>query len=594
MKNNKSIFKTILRFLSLKKKNIIFIIFLSFISGIFDAISLASLYPVLNIISGTQIDSSAGNLSLLDSFTSWISNNQIMSPINLAVSLLIGFTLLKLFSSYFAEVLGKYSQFSIRILLQKKIFDILINNDYQRVVLESKGDLLYKLQVAPTNAEKLLAMVPQMIDGLIRLVLTVGLLMLISPKYTFYSIIIFLLYFIISERIFKKISYKTGQERTKIVSKMTEISLNMLKGIISIRVFGTNKYWIKNFNNQCDRFLKAAFKNEYILPMPSKLLELLIIISIAITAATISNAETMLITVLPSLGVYALAYLRMIPNLRIIGISMMRLGEFAPFAEEIFEKIDSIGSGNNNFLGQKTYNEFNSLELRNVSFNYEKSSDQILNNVSNNISKGTFVGILGESGSGKTTLLNLINGILKPTKGNVLINNNNIFLYKKKDISKIFGYVGQEPFLYNDTIKNNIIFGRKNIDEDLIVSVLKKAELYDYIQKLPGKMDYKISDDGMNFSGGQRQRMMLARAFVGQPSILLLDEATSALDHKTENRILKTILNYINKENKTVIFVTHRKIALRNTDKIFFMKDGTINKIYKKGTSEFSDFISSV
>ena len=88
--------------------------------------------------------------------------------------------------------------------------------------------------------------------------------------------------------------------------------------------------------------------------------------------------------------------------------------------------------------------------------------------------------------------------------------------------------------------------------------------------------------------------MMLARAFVGEPSILLLDEANSALDHETENRILKTILNFINKENKTVILVTHRKIALRNSDKIFFIKDGTINKIYKKGTSEFSDFISSV
>ena len=587
MKNNT--INAIIRLASFKKKNMLLIIFLSFLSSLFDAASLASLYPVLNIISGKS-ESFIGGVGILDRFTSMISSNGIMTPIHLGVVMLITFTILKLLTSYFAEVIGKYSQFSIGMSLQKKIFNILMNVDYQSFIKENKGDSLFKLQVAPGEAQKLFLMIPAMIDGIFKLTLTLFLLIIISPKYTLYSGAVFILYFIFSQKIFTNISYKTGKERTDINSKMSEVSLNMLKGTNSIRIFNTQNYWLTKFNKQCDRFIKIATRNEFFVPLPSKFLELVIILGISITALGIFFSNNNLTNSLPSLGVFALGFLRLIPTLKSIGLILIRIGDFGPFAEKIFKKIDSVDLDNNSF-GDKKIKKFNSLTIDKVFFNYSNSNKQILKNISNEIKKGEFIAIVGDSGSGKTTLLNLIIGVLKPIKGNILINGNNIFKYNKEDFSKIYGYVGQDPFLYNDSIKNNIIFGRDDIDEKSIILSLKQAELYDFIQTLPDGINYNISDDGMNFSGGQRQRIMLARAFVQNPSVLLLDEATSALDQGTESRIMKTISNYVTNENKTVIFITHRKIAVSNADKIFFIKEGVINKIYIKGTSEFSDYI---
>jgi ABC-type multidrug transport system fused ATPase/permease subunit len=141
--------------------------------------------------------------------------------------------------------------------------------------------------------------------------------------------------------------------------------------------------------------------------------------------------------------------------------------------------------------------------------------------------------------------------------------------------------VGQDPFLFNDTIRSNVLFGRNDPGEDIIKQALRKADVLDFVESLPGGLDYIVADDGMKMSGGQRQRICIARALLKNPEILLLDEATSALDHKTEEKIIETILRIVKQDGNTVIFVTHRKSAIQQADQVIEVKDGQILRLLK-------------
>ena len=198
-----------------------------------------------------------------------------------------------------------------------------------------------------------------------------------------------------------------------------------------------------------------------------------------------------------------------------------------------------------------------------------------INNISMNIKKGSRVGIIGRSGSGKSTLVDIILGLLEPEKGEILVDGVHIKKNKRSWQSHL-GYIPQDIYLLDDTIKNNITFGidEKNINEELLQESIKIAQLEKFVESSKNKLDTAVGNRGIKISGGEKQRIGIARALYNQPKILIFDEATSALDIDNENKILDEIYEGIG--DKTLIIISHRNNTVKYCDLIYVMEQGKI------------------
>ena len=231
---------------------------------------------------------------------------------------------------------------------------------------------------------------------------------------------------------------------------------------------------------------------------------------------------------------------------------------------EILENIDGIK------LKVKNGN----IEFKNIDFKYKNSQNEVLKSINLKIIGGKMNALVGHSGAGKSTILNLIPRFFNCTKGDIFIDDQSIYKLTLDSLRNNISLVSQDTTLFDDTIKNNIAYARPNATNDEIIDAAKKALADDFIDKLPQKYETRIGEDGVRLSGGEKQRLSIARAILKETPIILLDEATSSLDAETENKIQKG-LNYLTK-GKTTLVIAHRLSTILNSEKIFVLEKGEL------------------
>ncbi len=214
------------------------------------------------------------------------------------------------------------------------------------------------------------------------------------------------------------------------------------------------------------------------------------------------------------------------------------------------------------------------IAFRNVDLSFFGSSRKIIDNISFEIPKGKTIAIVGKIGSGKSWLINMIPRLVDPTSGSITLDGIDLRNYRLKDLRSVIGYVPQEPALFSDTIRNNILFGRNNIPDSLMEWAIDVAQLKGEIESFPKGLDTLIGTRGMSISGGQKQRLALARALVGKPKILILDDCTSALDSRTEAALWRRLEEVM--PGLTAIIITHRPDTLEHVDTIYVLDNGKI------------------
>lgn len=236
----------------------------------------------------------------------------------------------------------------------------------------------------------------------------------------------------------------------------------------------------------------------------------------------------------------------------------------------------------------------NAIEFRNVSFSYGEG--EALKNVTFSIKKGETLGIIGGTGSGKSTFVNLIPRFYDATKGQVLVNGIDVKKYEIETLREKIGVVAQKTVLFKGSLRKNMQWGKEKATDEEIIKALKIAQSWDFVEKLPGKLDFDVAQGGKNFSGGQRQRLTIARALVKQPDILILDDSFSALDFATDANLRKELKEQT--RGMTVVIVSQRASTIRNADKIVVLDEGecvgigTHQELYKN-CSEYREICLS-
>lgn len=388
--------------------------------------------------------------------------------------------------------------------------------------------------------------------------------------------IIVVLYSII--KAFRKKITEQGQKQNKFSAAYLKWVNQGLGAIKETKVLRKEGYFLNQFSQAYEQYGDANKKFLFINQIPRMIIETTVVCGLALLVIIKIYMGTATTEIVPLLGVLALAAFRLMPSAnRIVNLSnIIRFN--MPLFNELYDEYIEIRNKNillsNKVIEDRKTEKINfskKLEIKNLSF-YYLGNKKVLDNVSFEVPKGKFVGIIGPSGAGKTTFVDILLGLLEPTGGSVTVDGVDIFSNIRGWQANL-AYVPQSIYLIDGTIKENIALGvaEDEIDAELINKVLHMAELYDFVYSLPDNINTNVGERGVKLSGGQRQRIGIARALYQQPEVLILDEATSALDSETEKSITDTILKL--KGKITIIAIAHRTSTLEQCDfKVEFQK----------------------
>ena len=361
-----------------------------------------------------------------------------------------------------------------------------------------------------------------------------------------------------------------------------------MNAIKEIKIFFKETFFLKRFASSVKNYSYTSRIFETYQATPKLMLEALGVLCLAsiLIINTILGYELDL--VISTIAIFGISAFKLLPSLSRIIAATQFFHHFYPVMNTIVDELNQTNETDNieehnGIVDKELHSKFGFeklMEIKNLNFSF--GSKKILKDINLTIRKNNIIGIVGKSGSGKSTLANLIVGILKPENGKIIFDQK----YELQDALKLkenlFGFIPQSTFLLDDTIKNNVIFGQdeENFDSKLFWDCLKISRIDTFVNNLPDKENALVGEKGVKISGGQAQRLGIARAMYRSPDIMILDEATSSLDLETE----KDFINSINeiKGKLTLIIITHRIASLDICDKIYSIEEGVLKPFENK------------
>jgi len=563
---NKQELHLILEYVSPYRQKLFIIIVLAIFCAFFEAITLSALVPLLQLINNPN--EPGGTLwSLLNTFFSFIGIPLTFTSLLVLMSILflIGQSL-----SYLRKNVQNTVKFQFNTDLMNRIFYYTLHTDMRYHYSQKGGTLIEVINRESEQASASIYVLVEIFSCTLLICVYFVLLVYISAVLTLICATVaitsfaLLNFLILRSKIFGK--FVVG-----VNSKMNEFIHERVNLLKLIKIFSTETIEQDQFRSLTSNYSKS--NSNFI--MNGVKIETIFQVIIFFIAIIILYVSVIVLNIpLASLLIFIFILIRLTDPLRNLNAQRHVLAGQITSLEKVdqilteLEKAKTIESGAIQFAGFH-----DSISINGINFSYTQNTPTLID-LSFKINKNEMVAIIGASGSGKSTLVDLIIRLMDPSSGDIRIDNKNINEYALESYHKKIGFVSQESFIFHDTILNNICYGSDDISLDDAITAAKIANAHDFISTLPEEYNTEVGEKGAKLSGGEKQRLALARALYKNPEILILDEATSALDSESERIIQESIAKIKNKY--TIIVIAHRLSTIENADNIVVIEKGKI------------------
>ena len=542
------------------KINFFIILILSTAGAFLEMIGISIFIPIITVLLGQRVN--FDNSTFLNDYFDFISSMNNTDSINFLLLILIIIFLIKNSYLFF---LHYYNNRFVNIFgskISKKIFAKYLNKNINFFVKKNSNELLNNCIYVVDSIKDTLSILILIFSEILVLFGIAVLLIAIEPNgfllSCFFIFFFGLLIFLFSNKVLER-----WGNLVIFFEKLRYLNLSQaFKSIREIKVFKKKFFFFNKYVEPNDNRFKIATWKATLIGLPRFIIELLFIVTLSILLIFLNSLGKSNEEILIIMGLYAVATIRIIPSLQRIlsNIQSFKFGKksidivFNEIYQDSFE--EAINEKNSNNDSKPNNQKDVIIEFKNVFFKHEGSAKTLLKNINFKILKNNFIAIVGESGSGKSTIVDIMLGLSKIEKGEINLD------YKK------IGFVPQKPSFIDDSIKNNIAFGVENhlINKKKINYCINKVQLDDLIKNLPSGIETVVGENGVKFSGGETQRLSIARALYVDPDIIILDEPTNALDKITEEKIIQ-ILKILSKDI-TIILVTHNLSNIRYCDRV--------------------------
>ena len=477
-------------------------------------------------------------------------------------------------SLYIARYLMIIVGEGVKKKLQFDMLQSLINADTQNIDKKHSGKFISNLTYDVQHITNLLSSaILNLVKDSLTLIGLIGVMFFQNWKLALISLIMIPLASLASRNLGKRMGKVTTQAQEK-SGTLTTYLVELFKNHKLTKIFQKENYETKRADIHLHGLMEKNKKITTLLIRMSPIMEVLTGIMIAIliyySGKLIVNDEIEVNNFFSFLAAMMLAY----QPVRSLSTLNMVINQGISAASRILPIVDTVNKIKN-IENAKTLEIKNSkINFENVFFKYEENEKNVLNNISLEFEGGKMTALVGHSGSGKSTILNLIPRFYQAQDGNIKIDNQSIYDVTINSLRKNISLVSQETTLFDDTIKNNIKYANEHASDEEVLEVAKLSNSDEFIEKLPNKFETLIGENGVRLSGGEKQRISIARAMIKKSSIILLDEATSSLDSETEAKIQEA-LNILTK-NKTTIVIAHRLSTILNSNNIYLIDSGKV------------------
>lgn len=580
------IFKQLLPFLKKYKKHVVLNVIFNLLYALFSALAFVSLIPMLNVLfDKTQVVSKApvwnGIGSLKDygqdflnyKVSEFMQNGNAQMALIIVIAVVIFTFLLKNLFGYIAMQHVMYLKNGVLTDLRKDMYNKIIGLPLSFYSKRKKGDVMARILGDINEMQNSFFLVLELV---VREPLTIVFSLVIMFTIS-WELSIFVLCFIpvagfLISRIgksLKKNSLKAQQESGRLISTVEE----SLTGLKIVKGYNAEPIFRDKFTKSADTILKLSNKIGLKNNLAGPVSEVLGIATIAILLwyggklVLVDN----IIEGTTFIAFMGLAYGILTPA-KAISKASYRVKNGIAAADRVFEILHEDDNMPDVPNAKVLKDIEDRISVNNISFKYD--DDYVLKNFNLNVPKGQTVALVGQSGSGKSTIANLVTRFYDVSEGSITIDGHNIKEVTKKSLRNLMGLVTQDSILFNDSIKNNILIGNPTATDEEVVEALKIANAWEFVKDLPMGIETNVGDAGNNFSGGQKQRLSIARAVLKNPPIMILDEATSALDTESEKLVQEALEKMM--KNRTSIVIAHRLSTIQNANTIVVMQKGEI------------------